>query len=158
MLTFIQHYLPEIFIIVFGLIIFLQFLYYFALFARFTFHKSKKIKDYHQDPVSIVITAKDEAHHLLKSLPVLLNQQYNNYEVVIVNDNSADETKQIILEYKTKYPHLKLVDLNSSVTTIKGKKFPLSLGIKSASHEIILLTDADCVPSSPYWLQNMAKH
>lgn len=133
-------------------------LYYLLIFAKFAFHKPKKIKNVDFLPVSIVISAKNEAHHLIKTLPVLLEQQYNNFEVVVVNDNSNDETEQVIRDFMVQYSHLKLVNLTSSVTNIQGKKFPLSIGIKSASYELLLLTDADCVPSSPYWLINMAKH
>ena len=38
---------------------------------------------------------------------------------------------------------------------IPGKKFPLSMGIKSSKYEVVLLTDADCVPASEYWIQKM---
>ena len=150
--------LPLIFLICFSVTAFFLLLYYTAIFARFAFHKPKKIKDYRQDPISIVITASDQAHHLSRTLPALLTQQYNEYEVIVVSDNSHDETAQVVGDYQKQYPHLVFVDLNSSVTTIKGKKFPLAIGIKEAKHELILLTDANCMPASPYWLQNMAKH
>jgi glycosyltransferase involved in cell wall biosynthesis len=117
-----------------------------------------KIKNVDMLPVSIVISARNEAHNLIKTLPKLLEQQYNAFEVVLVNDNSNDETEQVIRDFMVQYAHLKLVNMTSSVTNIQGKKFPLSIGIKSASYELLLLTDADCIPSSPYWLINMAKH
>lgn len=158
MFFMLPNYLPELSVIVFGFFVILQLIYYWLIFARFSFHKPTKIKDIQQKPVSIVVSAKNEAHNLIKSLPVLLTQQYNEFEVVLVNDNSNDETEQVIRDFMSTYPHLKLVNLTSSVTNIQGKKFPLSIGIKSASYDTILLTDADCVPSSSYWLQNMAKH
>ncbi len=154
---FQEHYTLLI-VILFGLVTIVNIFYYLFVFTKFAFHKPARIHDIRQDPVSIVISAKNEAHNLIKSLPHLLSQQYNHYEVVVVNDNSTDETEQVIRDFMVKAPHLKLVNLTSSVTNIQGKKFPLSIGIKSAKHEIILLTDADCIPSSPYWLQNMAKH
>lgn len=158
MFSTLSNYLTELSVIVFGFFVILQILYFWLIFARFSFHKPPKIKDIQQKPVSIVVSAKNEAHNLIKSLPALLAQQYNEFEVVVVNDNSNDETEQVIRDYMSNYSQLKLVNLTSSVTNIQGKKFPLSIGIKSASYETILLTDADCVPSSPYWLQNMAKH
>ncbi|MDL2296679.1 glycosyltransferase [Bacteroidales bacterium OttesenSCG-928-B11] len=145
-------------LILFGLITLVILLYHLLIFAKFSFHKAVKIKNVDLLPVSIVISARNEAHHLIKTLPLLLEQQYNNYEVVVVNDNSNDETEQVIRDFMVRYTNLKLVNLTSSVTNIQGKKFPLSIGIKSASHELLLLTDADCAPSSPYWLINMAKH
>lgn len=158
MLTTLPLNLPLIFLICFSVTAFLLLLYYMVVFSRFAFHKHKKIKDYHQDPISIVITSCDQAHHLSRTLPALLTQQYNNYEVIVVSDNSHDETAQVVEDYQKQYGHLVFVDLNSSVTTIKGKKFPLSIGIKEAKHQLIVLTDANCMPASPYWLQNMAKH
>lgn len=145
-------------LILFGSVTLVVLLYYLLLFAKFSFHKAKKIKNVDLLPVSIVLSARNEAHNLIKTLPLLLEQQYNSFEVVVVNDNSSDETEQVIRDFKVRYPHLKLVNLTSSVTNIQGKKFPLSIGIKSASYDLLLLTDADCLPSSPYWLINMAKH
>ena len=158
MTTFLPLNLPLIFLICFSVIAFFLLLYYWIIFSRFAFHKQKRIKDYHQDPISIVITSCDQAHHLSRTLPAILTQQYNDYEVIVVSDNSHDETVQVVEDFQKQYPHLVFVDLNSSVTTIKGKKFPLSIGIKEAKHKLIVLTDANCMPASPYWLQNMAKH
>lgn len=158
MLSFLQSNLSLLFLICLSATVFFLVLYYAVLFVRFAFHKPKKIKDFRQDPISIVITACDQAHHLSRTLPELLNQQYNDFEVIVVSDNSHDETVQVVEDYQKQYSNLVLVDLNSSVSTIKGKKFPLSIGIKEAKHKLILLTDANCVPASPYWLQNMAKH
>ena len=158
MSAFLSLNLPLIFLICFSVIAFFLLLYYGIIFARFAFHKPKKIRDYRQDPISIVITSCDQAHHLSRTLPSILTQQYNDYEVIVVSDNSHDETAQVVEDYQKQYPHLVFVDLNSSVTTIKGKKFPLAIGIKEAKHKLIVLTDANCMPASPYWLQNMAKH
>lgn len=159
MMEWLQQHIPEILLIAFGFTAFVSITYYLLIFSRFSFHKAKPAKGYiSEQPVSVVITARNEAHHLIKSLPQLLSQQYINYEIVVVNDNSTDETEQIIRDFMTQYPNLKLVNLTSSVTNIQGKKFPLSIGIKSASNDIILVTDANCIPSSPYWIQNMARH
>ncbi len=158
MTTVLPLNLSLIFLICFSVIAFFLLLYYGFIFVRFAFHKPKKIKDYRQDPISIVITSCDQAHHLSRTLPAILTQQYNDYEVIVVSDNSHDETAQVVEDYQKQYSHLVFVDLNSSVTTIKGKKFPLAIGIKEAKHKLIVLTDANCMPASPYWLQNMAKH
>ena len=149
---------PLLWVAFFGLITLVILLYYGLLYARFAFKKTTKTDIRSEKPVSIVISAKNEAHHLIKTLPLYLEQVYPQFEVVIVNDNSTDETADVVRDLMTQHPHLKLVDLTSSVTNIQGKKFPLSIGIKSASYEILLLTDANTLPSSVYWLQNMANH
>lgn len=157
MLLIILEQPPLICLIILGVIVFILLLYYFGIFARFSFRK-EKIADSTNDfpPISIIITARDEAHNLIKSLPALLTQEYPNYEVVLVNDNSRDETAELIVEYKHQYSHLHPVDLSSSVSNMQGKRFPLALGIQAASNEIVVLTDACCMPSSPYWLQHIA--
>ena len=158
MIEWLNSYAILILIICFGFVSVILLVYYLTLFIKFAFRRPKKNKLHEPQPVSVVMVSKNEAHHLIKSLPKLLSQQYFNYEVVVVNDNSNDETEQVIRDFMTQYPHLKLVNLTSSVTNIQGKKFPLSIGIKSASHEIVLLTDPDCTPASDYWILHISKH
>jgi len=136
----------------------LQILYYGTLFFKFSLHKPNPPEPQTNLPVSIVITAKNDAHLLIKTLPEILNQDYPQFEVVVVNDNSNDETPELVRDLQNRYPNLRLFNLESSVTNIKGKKFPLSLGIKAADYEHILLTDADCLPASNQWIKLMARH
>ena len=139
------------------MVVLLQVLYYVALFFKLSFHK-QETPEPQNVPISIVITAKNDAHLLIKTLPEFLNQDYPLFEVVVVSDNSNDETSQLVLDFQNRYSNLKLVHLESSVTNIKGKKFPLSLGIKAANYEHVLLTDADCLPASNQWVKLMARH
>lgn len=158
MFTIVQNHLLEITVVLFGTVILLQLLYYTLLFFRFSFHKPKPLLPLDGLPISIVISAKDEAHNLIKTLPIIASQNYPNFEVVVVNDNSTDDTEFVIKDCINRFPNIRLVNLNSSVTNIHGKKFPLSIGIKAAAFENILLTDADCIPTSDQWLMKMARH
>lgn len=158
MFNFIQTYLFEISISLLGIVVFTQLLYYLCIFLRFAHHTKTDNGNPTKYPVSIVISAKGVAHHLIKTLPLFLEQDYPEYEVIVVNDNSDDETVQVINDFQIMYPHLKLVDLSSSITYIKGKKFPLSIGIKSAAYEHILLTEPNCYPASNQWVAKMAQH
>lgn len=158
MLDFLQLYVTEIWIGVFATIVMLQVFYYLFLFVRFAFHRKKNVEANTALAISIVIVAKNDAHYLVKTLPVLLTQEYSEYEVIVVNDNSNDETPQVVFDFQNSFKNLKLVNLESSVTNIKGKKFPLSLGIKAATFEHVLLTDADCFPTSNLWISNMARN
>lgn len=109
-----------------------------------------------EHPVSVVICARDEAHNLVKTLPGVLVQQYRTtHEVVLVNDNSTDDTKYLVDEFKKMFKNINYIELTQEAKMISGKKFPLSMGIKSARYEILLLTDADCVPASEHWIQRM---
>ena len=158
MIEIISKFLPETGLALFGFVAFLQILYYIILFFRFSFHKSEQIEPQEILPVSIVMVAKNDAHHLIKTLPELLAQDYPHFEILVVNDNSKDETIQVVKDFQYRFSNIKLVDLESSVTHIKGKKFPLAIGIKSATYEHILLTDADCLPASNQWIKLMARH
>ena len=134
----------------------IQLVYYWFVFGRFVFYKipDRKLPDV---PVSVVICAKNEYHHLKKNLPVILNQDYPNFEVVVVNDASDDETIFLLEDLDKEFEHLKVVTIEKDLNFFKGKKFPLALGIKSTKHEHLLLTDADCLPASDQWITEMAK-
>ena len=137
----------------FCLITLIQLFYYSFFFLRLAFF-NQKIKSISQThPVSVIICAKDEAGNLAKNLPGSLVQKYKTtHEIIVVNDNSFDESKYILEEYQRTFKQLQLVELKQEARFIQGKKFPLSIGIKTAKHEIVLLTDADCVPASESWI------
>ena len=143
-------------IIAFIAIIAIQVFYYLFFFLRLAIYK-KPSKDLHMEhPVSVVICARDEADNLANNLPGVLVQDYSTtHEIVLVNDNSEDESKYLIEEFKKSFKNLNPVTLTQEAKMISGKKFPLSIGIKSAKNEILLLTDADCVPASEHWMKLM---
>jgi biofilm PGA synthesis N-glycosyltransferase PgaC len=106
--------------------------------------------------VSVIICAKNEAHNLLRNLPIILTQNYPNYEVIVINDASTDKTVQILQEFQITYPNLRVISLtNDHKRTLKGKKHALSNGIAAAKHDFLVLTDADCQPTTDQWLQYM---
>jgi glycosyltransferase involved in cell wall biosynthesis len=76
---------------------------------------------------------------------------------LVVNDNSTDDTAYLLLDIKKEYPHLNILNLEQESRNMKGKKFPLSMGIKQSKNEHLLLTDADCVPNSTNWLLRMVQ-
>jgi glycosyltransferase involved in cell wall biosynthesis len=141
---------------VFCLVAFIQLLYYWIIFQRLAYFKpSEKIKS-QQHPVSVIVCARDEAANLAKNLPGVLVQTYpTTHEVIVVNHNSQDETRYLLEEFKKTFKNLHIVNLEQEAKGIPGKKYPLSIGIKEAHHEILLLTDADCVPASESWIQKM---
>lgn len=137
-------------------IIGIQVFYYLFFFRRLAFYKAPTRNTTVEHPVSVVVCARDEAHNLVKTLPGILVQEYRTtHEVILVNDNSTDDTRYLIDEFKKSFKNLNPVELTQEAKMISGKKFPLSMGIKSAKHEIVLLTDADCVPASEFWIQKM---
>jgi len=134
----------------------IQLFYYLYFFRRLAFYK-QPVKEASQEyPVSVIVCARDEAHNIAKNLPGILVQQYKTtHELIVVNDNSTDETKYLLDEFKKTFKNINPLRLTQEAKMIPGKKFPLSMGIKSAKYEIVLLTDADCVPASEFWIQKM---
>lgn len=134
----------------------IQILYHLVLFSRFSIHRSKKNTHPDPQPVSVIICARDEARNLVRHLPGVLLQDFKApTEVIVVNDNSVDESKYVLAELQNDWKQLNVIELTQEAKMIPGKKFPLSMGIKSARHEIILLTDADCIPATEHWISSM---
>ncbi len=134
----------------------IQLFYYLFFFIRLGFYKPKLKSTSHTHPVSVIICARDEAANLGKNLPGSLVQVYSTtHEVIVVDDNSFDDTKYLLEEFHRRFRQLKVIELKQEAKMIPGKKFPLSIGIKTAKYEIVLLTDADCVPASEYWIDKM---
>lgn len=109
--------------------------------------------------VSIILTAHNDAEWLRENLVYLLEQDYPNFEVVVVDYLSTDETTFVLQVCSDNYPNLKVVKITQDVNMFHSKKFPLSVGIKSASREsnIMLFIDADCVPQGFNWVSSMVK-
>lgn len=137
----------------------IQLYYSCFIFSRLAFYKPAP-RGNSGDPlaVSIVIAAKNEYANLEKNLPAILEQDYPVFEVVVVNDSSNDDTLALLDEFRLKHKHLKIVHLPENPNFFHGKKFPLTVGIKSAKYEHLLLTDADCIPRSDQWIRRMTEN
>ena len=134
----------------------IQLIYYWVMFRKLAFYRQKTEVEF-TPPVSVVVCAHNEFQNIQEFIPQLLKQDYPNYEVILVNDDSDDDTEFLLIDIKIRYPHFRVVKTDRSVTFIRGKKFPLSVGIKMAMNPIVLLTDADCYPSSNQWIKQMVK-
>ena len=140
----------------FGFITFIQIIYYLYFFRRLAFRREASAIPYHQQPVSVIVCARDEAANLAKNLPGLLVQEYTGtHELILVNDNSLDESKYLLEALQKDFAQLHIIELKQEAQFIPGKKFPLSMGIKTAKYDVVLLTDADCVPASEFWMHKM---
>lgn len=133
----------------------IQFFWLFFFYIRVVTHKDKKNMQ-KTPPVSVIIVARNEEDNLFELLPSVLMQDYTDFEVVVVNHQSVDNTASILKAYQEKYSHLKVINIERNNHLGYGKKLPLTVGIKGAKHEHVLLTDADCKPASSQWLKIMA--
>jgi len=140
----------------FCLIALIQIFYYLFFFIRLAFYRTPKKEVTQTHAVSVIVCARDEAKNITRNLPGILVQHYNStHEVIVVNDNSYDESKYLLEELRKQFRQLNIIELTQEAKMIPGKKLSLSIGIKSAKYEIILLTDADCVPATEHWIKSM---
>jgi cellulose synthase/poly-beta-1,6-N-acetylglucosamine synthase-like glycosyltransferase len=135
--------------------LFVLLVYHLAMFARLAFRKPQVEPD-RERPISVVICARNEARTLEELLPVLMRQDHKEYEVVVVNDRSDDDTWEILQWMKPQYPRLRPVNIQADEKFNYGKKIALGVGLRAAKYPDVLLTDADCVPPGPDWISTMA--
>lgn len=152
----------NLYIILFKLLIavlFIQLLYYWVIFIRiasYNMNDSGRSSEFY-NPVSVIIAARDEYYNLRKNLPAILQQHYPDFEVIVVNNDSTDESGTLLREFQSQYSNLKVINLERNLNFFKGKKFPLAIGIQAAKNDILLFTDADCKPASSRWIYHMQK-
>ncbi len=109
-------------------------------------------------PVSVIICARDEEENLTHNIPLIMSQDYPDYEVIVVNDASTDTTDEVVAQFMTKYSNLRTTYVPGNAKFIDSKKFALTLGIKAATNDILIFTDADCAPASNNWLCNIVRN
>lgn len=127
---------------------------FWGLYAR-PFRRRQTPKGAGQPFVSVVVAARNEGANLQKHLPFLAQQNYSNYEIIVIDDDSTDETAAVLALFQQQYPHLRVLHLSPKKEL--GKKAALSQGIEMARGEWILLTDADCQPASEQWISRMVE-
>ncbi len=125
--------------------------------ARFLFAlwRNRDVSPPSTPPVSVIVCGHDEEKNIRELVPLLLTQEYPDFEVIVVEDRSNDETYDYLLEMKD-HPRLKIVRVKFLPEHITGKKYAITLGVKAAAHEWVLHTDADCRPEGPHWIRSMA--
>jgi len=131
--------------------------YFLNIFPIGFFKKNNLEENQKQEPVSIIICARNEEDNLTLFLPKILAQNYPEFEVVVVNDCSVDHTEMVIDGYVKSFPNLKKVTIKEDNYYKTGKKFAVLVGIKGTKYNHLLFTDADCFPADEFWLRDMAK-
>lgn len=134
-----------------------QILYYAGMYSG-VFSLSRAPAEGAEKPVSVIIAARNETENLQKFLPGVLEQEYKEYEVIVVDDASTDNSYDMLSEMKVQYPHLRITHVPYDPKYHIGKKMAITIGVKAAKYEHLLFTDADCQPQSPRWLQHMQRH
>jgi glycosyltransferase involved in cell wall biosynthesis len=149
-------------LILFVAITLIQIFYYLFYYLRLVIYPIKNATPTQANaPVSVIICAKNEERNIEANIDSWMTQQYHDdngeplFEVLLVDDNSDDGSIYVYNHLREQYPSLRILMLRQEAKGIKGKKFPLSMGIKEAKYETLILTDADCKPNSQLWLTQM---
>lgn len=133
----------------------IQLLFHVLIFIRIWFYKESDHINY--KPVSVIVSSKNQLNDLRSNLIYFLDQDYPKFEVIVINDASSDGTQDYLEELEKKYDHLKVVTntIQENERFNKGKKFGITLAIKSAIHDTLLFSDGDSYPSSNQWIKKM---
>ena len=108
--------------------------------------------------VSVIICARNESENLARFLPAVLKQKYPKFEVIVVNDGSTDESTDLLKKMTEQYPNLYQTFLPMGAKYMSRKKMCVTVGIKAAHYDHLLLVDADCEPASDQWIANIMRH
>ncbi len=130
--------------------------YQLFFFSRLAWYHDQSPATADEPGVSVVVAAWNELENLQHLIPLLLEQNYPAYEIIIADDRSSDECYDYLLLEAARHEKIKLVRINATPGHIAPKKYALTLGIRAARYDIILLTDADCRPQSNDWIRLMA--
>lgn len=129
--------------------------FHLVIFSRLAFRKQEVQPD-RELPVSVVICARNESIALQRLIPVLMEQDHHEFELVVVNDRSDDDSWEVLQWMKPNYPRLKPVNIQADEKFSYGKKIALGVGVRSAKYPHVLVADADCEPTSRDWISRMA--
>ncbi|PSL05694.1 glycosyltransferase [Cecembia rubra] len=149
--------LTNIVSVIFLIAVGVQIFYILIIFGRMSFFYKRKIKDPLSNPegVTVIVAAHNEKENLKKLIPAVCEQDYPNFDVMIINDRSWDGTRGLLEEMMSQYPKLRTVTIEYTPDHVTAKKYALTLGIKVAKNDVLLLTDADCIPKSNKWIELM---
>lgn len=136
-------------------VLLLAFIYELYFYLRYIRFRPSSFKPQEQPGVTVIVCAKNEATNLRYYVQSLLTQDYPEYEVILVNDGSEDDTQAVIDEYVTSCTRVRSTFVPRDARLRSTKKLGLTLAAKAATYDYLLLTDADCRPESNHWISAM---
>lgn len=144
-----------------GMTFLIQLYYFLVPYSRL--FKSNKIQNKLQEntncpPLSVIIVTKDSASMLKDNLPAILEQDYPEFEVIVVNDESAGEDEDILKILGSRYRHLYRTFIPKSARYVSRKKLGVAMGIKASKYDWIVVTEPYCKPESKDWLKSLSRN
>ena len=142
-----------------GILFFIQSCYHVGLYRKLYLHSQLEKEETETLPLSVILVAKDAASDLQKNLPAILEQDYPDFEVIVIYEQSSDDNCEDVLKIlQEKYPNLYHSFIPESARYISHKKLGINMGIKASHHEWLVFTEPNCRPSSNQWLRKMARN
>ena len=132
-------------------------LFYYIFYIRSLRKEKKKKPISNTEALSIIICTKNESSYLEENLPLFLEQDYTDYEVIVVNDGSIDDTEPVIAKFQLKYPQLRMTKIPIDEKFHHNKKLAITIGIKAAKNENLIFTSIRNKPSGNIWLKTIVK-
>ncbi len=145
----------EILIVIFIASCGIQCLFYIASIIALIFHQTTHKRN-SNIPISVIVAAHNEFENLKELIPHICNQDYENFEVILVLDRPDENSKQLLIESEKLYKHLNHIIIATPPQGFNQKKYALQQGVDSAKNDLLIFTDADCRPSSANWLKTMS--
>jgi len=139
----------------FIVVVVIQLVYYLFVFGKFAFAKVQKSTP-KRISISVIVCAKNEGENVARFIPLLAEQDYPDYEIILIDDASSDNTLEIFEQFEKQYSNVKLVKVQNNEAFWGNKKYALTLGIKASKKDYLLFTDADCYPASKDWITTMS--
>ena len=139
-------------------VFFLKWIDYLSPF--FIYKRKAKITPYKikEEGISIVISCHNQAEYLEKNIPLLYQQDYPDFEIIVVDNSSTDHTDIVLQRLEKEYENLRHTFVPHSSRFISKKKLAITLGIKAARKPWVMLTEADCIPKDHLWLQTISSY
>ena len=141
----------------FLIVVSIQIAYYLIIFSKFSFSNPQSNTPKNIS-ISVIVCAKNEAENLKLFIPLIANQDYSNFEIILVNDASIDNTLNVMEDLANKYDNIKIVDVENNEAFWANKKYALTLGIKASKYDYLIFTDADCKPVSKHWIKEISSN
>ena len=163
-MIYIHHFLATlnnpltiILLVIIG-VVFIHQIYFYLRYLRLGGKvTSQTDSDVQLPAVSVIVCAHNEYDNLQDYLSILLEQDYPCYEVIVVDDSSEDGSDLLLERWSRQYGNLYHTFVPRGARVLSNKKLALTIGIKAAHHDYLLLTDADCRPESKHWIREMMK-
>lgn len=131
--------------------------FYHAYFLKFPKVPPKSPETSEQkEPVSVIVCLRNEIENLGLLIPALMDQDYPEFEIILVADRSDASTLSFLHQQKDRFGKLKVLEIKETPDGLSPKKYALGLGIQESKHSILLFTDADCLPVGNKWISTMA--